>query len=87
MQIRRSPPTAQVGYQAKSRVERRVPGRRLGLAPRRARHWRDQGRLRCGECRLTLEPRVTPALRRWWLDRYSLDEIRELTAGLNPLKP
>ena len=25
---------------------------------------------------------VTEALRRWWLDRYSLDEIRELAAEL-----
>ncbi len=23
-------------------------------------------------------PRVTPAMRRWWLDRYSLDELREM---------
>jgi hypothetical protein len=27
---------------------------------------------------------VTEALRRWWLDRYSLDEIRELAASLKP---
>jgi hypothetical protein len=33
---------------------------------------------------LTPEPRVTPAMRRWWLDRYSLDEIRELAAALDP---
>ncbi len=26
--------------------------------------------------------RVTEAMRRWWLDRYTLDEVRELAAGL-----
>ena len=36
---------------------------------------------RCASCRSAREPRVTPAHRRWWLDRYTLDEIRELAAG------
>jgi hypothetical protein len=33
---------------------------------------------RCG----AKPPRVTEAMRRWWLDRYSLDEIRELSGGI-----
>jgi len=38
---------------------------------------------KCSSCRYgSPKPVVTEALRRWWLDRYSLDEIRELAAGL-----
>jgi hypothetical protein len=29
-------------------------------------------------------PKATPALRKWWTDRYSADELRELAAGVWP---
>jgi hypothetical protein len=41
---------------------------------------------RCSRCRYRAHAvKVTPALRRWWLDRYTLDEIRELAAGIASL--
>jgi hypothetical protein len=36
----------------------------------------------CRDCRSHRAPIVvTESLRRWWLDRYTLDEIRELAEG------
>ena len=55
------------------------------LSARRARAYRSAGSApRCAGCRSTREPKVTPAMRRYWLDRFTLDELRELAAGLWP---
>jgi hypothetical protein len=39
---------------------------------------------RCRDCRddRRTEPRSSESHVRWWLDRYSLDEIREMAAGM-----
>jgi hypothetical protein len=56
------------------------------LSARRARIYRNEGTApRCADCRSAREPVVTPALRDYWLDRYTLDEIRELAACLDTL--
>ena len=54
------------------------------LSARRARIYRNEDTApRCGECRsVRSQVVVTPALRRWWLDRYTLDEIRVMAAEL-----
>jgi hypothetical protein len=54
------------------------------LSARRARIYRNEGTApRCSDCRSARsQVVVTPALRRWWLDRYTLDEIREMAATL-----
>ena len=40
---------------------------------------------RCARCRYgAKQPEVTDAMRRWWLARYSRDEIREMAAGVWP---
>jgi hypothetical protein len=31
-----------------------------------------------------VKPKVTPAMRRWWLDRFSLEEIRQIAGELWP---
>ena len=39
----------------------------------------------CQRCRsVTSAPRATEAMRKWWLDRYSPDEIREITDAIWP---
>jgi hypothetical protein len=58
------------------------------LSARNAREARARGEEpRCHDCRHPAKP-IDPAelerLRRWWLKRYSLDEIRELALGLWP---
>jgi hypothetical protein len=60
-------------------------GCRYLLSTRRAREHRVRGtQPECRECRLSrkVQVRVTESMRRYWLDRYTLDEIRELAAGL-----
>ena len=40
---------------------------------------------KCPRCRYGARPpRVTETMRRWWLDRYSLEEIREMAAEMWP---
>jgi hypothetical protein len=38
--------------------------------------------LRCKWCRGVGVPKVTPALRAWWLERFTLGEIRELATAI-----
>jgi len=59
-------------------------GATFTLSARRERDHRKSGQKpRCEECRSIRAPvTVTESMRRWWLDRYSLDEIRELVASL-----
>jgi hypothetical protein len=54
------------------------------LSARRARIYRNEGTFpRCGECRSTRSHvNVTPAMRAYWLDRFTLDEIRVLAVEL-----
>jgi hypothetical protein len=61
-------------------------GSRLDLSTRRALEHRRAGtEPRCRECRSSRAlVVVTEQLRRWWLDRYTLAEIRELAVGLGP---
>jgi hypothetical protein len=56
------------------------------LSARNARGHRHRGTTpQCARCRYwAKEPKVTPAMRRWWLDRFTLDEIREMAAELWP---
>jgi hypothetical protein len=56
------------------------------LSTSHVRHMRAQGReLRCRSCRTTGEgPQPTEAHRRWWLDRFSLDEIRFMASAFWP---
>lgn len=52
------------------------------LSSRRARVWRDRGQLPiCAACR---RPKATEAMRRWWLERFSLEEILEMAAAIWP---
>jgi hypothetical protein len=57
-------------------------GGAVELSARRARIYRNEGTApRCNECRSARSlVVVTSALRRWWLDRYTLDEIRLMAA-------
>jgi hypothetical protein len=52
------------------------------LSARRARDYRNTGRTpACVGCRWPEpSPTVTDATRAWWLERYTIDEIRELAA-------
>ena len=54
------------------------------LAARNARNHRNPGtRPRCRRCRLPgVQPKPTAALRRWWLQRFTLDELQELAAAI-----
>jgi hypothetical protein len=56
------------------------------LSARRARDHRKAGTTpRCRRCRLPgTAPKPTEADRRYWLDRFTLDEIRELVAAIWP---
>ena len=56
------------------------------LSARQARDHRSAGTTpRCSRCRYgTKPPQATEKMRRWWLDRFTVDEIRELAAGLWP---
>lgn len=55
------------------------------LSARREYEHRKTGtRPRCPDCRSRRPPvQVTESMRRWWLDRFTLDEIRELAGGLS----
>lgn len=56
------------------------------LSARRVRHVRAESLpLRCRSCRTgRVTPEPTEAHRRWWLDRFTVDEIREMAAALWP---
>lgn len=41
----------------------------------------------CRQCRYRSQVRVTNRYRNWWLDRYTLDEILEMAAGLELILP
>lgn len=63
-------------------------GRQFQLSARRAREHRTHGsQPKCVDCRYGHDgaPRATEGMRRWWLDRFSLDEIRELGGCLDSL--
>ena len=61
-------------------------GARFALSARNARAARARGREPiCPDCRSVRNRapiKVTPALRRYWLDRFTREEIRELASGL-----
>ncbi len=48
-------------------------------------HQRNGTTPKCSRCRYGAKPpRVTEAMRRWWLDRYSLDEIGQMAGAMWP---
>jgi hypothetical protein len=56
------------------------------LSPRRAREWRDREPL-CRDCRRKpkeLSEAERARLQRWWLDRYSLEELVEIGREIWP---
>jgi hypothetical protein len=58
------------------------------LSTRRARDHRIRGtQPECRECRLarSVQVQVTEAMRRYWLDRFSLEEIQELAAAFDTI--
>ena len=61
-------------------------GAQFELSARNARNHRVNGtQPKCRDCRYGHDgaPRATEAMRRWWLSRYSIDEIRELGRHLD----
>jgi hypothetical protein len=61
-------------------------GCRFALSARNERAWRARGEAPvCGDCRHPPKPpAVTEGMRRYWIERFTLDEIRELARGLEP---
>ena len=61
-------------------------GTGLELSARNAREHRRKGTLpRCRRCRYpSSSPKPSVAMRRWWLERFSQEEIIEMAAALWP---
>ena len=63
-------------------------GAQFELSARNARGHRVKGTTpKCRDCRYGRDaaPRATEAMRRWWLQRFSIEEIRELGRELDSL--
>ena len=63
------------------RVECSECGGGFDLSARNVRLARQQAQpLVCRDCRVNRPPEITEGMRRWWLERFTLDELRQLPA-------